>query len=64
MFSCKRCSGDLVDLWGALLVGDKYHLELICRECDLGHWATFYLAELNCDDFEEIEFEKEKQWES
>lgn len=63
MFSCKRCSGDLVDLWGAL-VGDNYHLELICRDCDLEHWATFYLADLKCDDFEEIEFEKEKQWES
>lgn len=55
MLSCKRCGGDLVDLWGALLVGDNYHLELVCRECDLGHWATFHHVDLKCDDFEEEE---------
>lgn len=54
MLSCKRCGGDLVEIWGSVFK-DKYHLELVCRECDLEHWATFHLADLKCDDFEEEE---------
>ena len=54
MLLCERCGGDLVDMGGSLF-GDSYHLVLVCRECDLEHWATFYHADVDCDDFEEEE---------
>lgn len=54
MFSCRRCGGYLVDMGGSLF-GDSYYLELVCRECGLEHWAIFYDADVDCDDFEEEE---------